>query len=424
MIGRQDNAKFSKVVSKKIIQDNEYNLNIPRYVDSSPAAETWDLHATMLGGIPNSEIASLNAYWQAFPELHDALFSAKSADYSELALEKSEVQQVIAQHPQLSSFISTYNQAFTGFDEHLKTTLIDGWQQVNRNQQEAQLSVELFTRLAPIALIDKYHAYQLLSDQWQIIGTDLEMMQTEGFAATKQVDPNLVIKKVKGKETEVQDGWKGHIMPFDLVQLTHLNDELLALTKQENRLAEIISLFEEILESLTEDEKEAETIKESGDGFANAQVTKEAKALAKEVKTNDSFDEDSYEAKIIKVAVLIEEEKKLKKAFKEATVALHLKTKTTIEELTDDQVNDLLALKWVTPLCDELADMPNAVVNRLTSKVQLLADKYAVTYSQVANAIETSENELAKMMGQLKGNEFDMQGLVELTKLLKGASHE
>lgn len=420
VINRQDNDKFSKVVSKKTIQYNEYNLNIPRYVDSSPAAETWDLHATMLGGIPNSEIASLNAYWQAFSALHDALFSPKSASYCELAVDKSEVQQVIAQHPQLNGFIGAYNQAFDGFDEYLKCTLIEGWQEVNRNQQEAQLSVELFTCLDSIALIDKYRAYQLLSDQWQIIGSDLEMMQTEGFTATKQVDPNLVIKKVKGKETEVQDGWKGHIMSFELVQKTYLNDELLALAKQENRLAEITSSFEEILELLSEEEKEAETIKETNDGFLNAQVSKEAKALVKEAKASGQFPKESYEARIITVAELIEEEKKLKKALKDDATALHLKTKKTIEELTDSQVNHLLQLKWVTPLCDELADMPNSVVNRLTSKVQALADKYAVTYSQVADDIQVSENELAEIMCQLKGNEFDMQGLAELTQLLKG----
>ncbi|BBM65490.1 type I restriction-modification system subunit M [Vibrio alfacsensis] len=420
VIHRQDNDKFSKVVSKKTIQENEYNLNIPRYVDSSPAAETWDLHATMLGGIPNREIAALKEYWDALPELHDALFSAKSSAYSELAVEKSQVQTTIAQHPQLRAFIDAYNQAFDGFDEYLNTTLIEGWESVNRNRQQAQLSVELFARMQPIALVDKYQAYQLLSEQWQIISADLEMMQTEGVKATTQVDPNMVTKKVKGKETEVQDGWKGHILPFDLVQKTHLNNELLALAKQEARLAEITSLFEEILESLSEDEKEAETIKESNDGFVNAQVTKEAKALAKEVKTNGAFDKESYEAKIIKVAALIEEEKKLKKEFKEATTALHLKTKKTIEELTATQVTDLLHLKWVAPLCDALSAMPSAVVSRVTSKVQQLADKYAVTYSQVASEIQTSENELAEMMGLLKGNEFDMQGLAELTKLLKG----
>ena len=175
-------------------------------------------------------------------------------------------------------FIDAYKQAFDGFDENLNTTLIERWESVNRNRQQAKLSVELFKRMQPIALVDKYQAYQLLSYQWQIISADLEMMQTEGFKATTQVDPNTIIKKVKGKETEVQDGWKGHILPFDLVQKTHLNNELLALAKQETRLAEITSLFEEILESLSEDEKEAETIKESNDGFVHAQVTKEAKA--------------------------------------------------------------------------------------------------------------------------------------------------
>ncbi|MEX9624447.1 type I restriction-modification system subunit M [Proteus mirabilis] len=428
VINRESIEKFSQVVSKQTLRDNGYNLNIPRYVDSSPAAESWDLHATMLGGIPNSEIAQLHHYWQSFPQLHDALFVAKSAAYSELAIAKRDVNATITLHPQVIEFISAYNQAFTGFDDYLINTLIQGWQDVNRNQQESELSAELFTRLSSVALIDKYQAYQFLNNQWQVISTDLEVMQTEGFAATKQVDPNIVVKKVKGKDTEVQDGWKGHIMPFDLVQQTYLSDDLAALAKQENRLVEIVSLLEEILESLSEEDKEQDTVKESKDGFANAEVAKAAKVFLKEqkeTKTKFSADspepEESYKAKIIKANKLNDEEKALKKAVKEAQIALHLKTKATIEGLTDDQVNELLHLKWVAPLCSELAAMPNAVINQLTSQVQALADKYAVTYSQVASDIKTTEQELAEMMGKLTGNEFDLQGLAELSNLLKGA---
>ena len=427
VINRDSIEKFSQVVSKQTLRDNGYNLNIPRYVDSSPAAESWDLHATMLGGIPNSEIAQLHRYWQAFPQLHDALFVAKSAAYCELAIAKQDVNATITQHPQVIEFISAYNQAFAGFDDYLSNTLIQGWQAVNRNQQESELSTELFTRLSSVALIDKYQAYQYLNNQWQLISADLEMMQTEGFAATKLVDPNIVVKKVKGKDTEVQDGWKGHIMPFDLVQQTYLSDDLAALAKQENRLVEIASSLEEILESLSEEDKEQDTVKESKDGFANAEVAKAAKAFLteqKETKTKFSADspepEESYKAKIIKANKLIDEEKALKKAVKEAQVALHLKTKTTIEGLSDEQVNELLHLKWITPLSQELAAMPSAVINQLTSQVQSLADKYAVTYSQVANEIKTTEQELADMMGELTGNEFDQQGLAELTSLLKG----
>lgn len=84
-------------------------------------------------------------------------------------------------------------------------------------------------------------------------------------------------------------------------------------------------------------------------------------------------------------------------------------------------MNNLLHLKWIAPLSiPNLPPLPNAVIRQLTSPVQALADKYAVTYSQVAHEIKTTEQELAEIMGQLTGNEFDMQGLAELTSLLKG----
>ncbi|MFJ5486042.1 type I restriction-modification system subunit M [Pectobacterium actinidiae] len=421
VINRESIDKFSQRVSKQTLVDNGYNLNIPRYVDSSAATPSWDLHATMLGGIPNSEIAELHNYWQAFPQLHGTLFTPKSAAYSDLAIAKQDVNASISAHPQVLTFISAYNQAFNGFDNYLNTQLIQNWHSVKRNQQESALSAELFTRLATIALIDKYQAFQFLNNQWQIISADLEMMQTEGFVATRQVDPNIVIKKKDGKDTEVQDGWKGHILPFDLVQQTYLSDDLQALAAKETRLAEITSTLEEILESLTEEEKEHDTVKDSKDGFANAELSKAAKAFLKEQKDSKvKCAEESYEAKIIRANKLIDEEKALKKTVKDAATALHLKTKTTIEALTDEQVNNLLHLKWIAPLSTELATMPSTVITQLTSQVQTLADKYVVTYSQVANDIKTTERELAVMMGELKGNEFDMQGLAELTNLLKG----
>tara|TARA_B110000211_G_scaffold177903_1_gene201120 strand:- start:4486 stop:7086 length:2601 start_codon:yes stop_codon:yes gene_type:complete len=423
VINRESIDKFSKVVSKQTLRENGYNLNIPRYIDSSAAAESWDLHATMLGGIPNTEIAELQTYWQALPQLHSALFAPKSAAYSELRVAKEVVNATISDHPQVREFITTYNQAFNGYDDYLNTTLIKGWKTVNRNQIEADLSEELFKRLAPIALVDKYQAYQYQNNQWQTISADLEMMQTEGFATAKQVVANMVIKKQKGKEVEVQDAntpWRGHILPFDLVQQTHLSDDLQALSEQETRLTEITSELEEILESLSEEDKEQTTVKETKDGFVNAEVGKAAKAFLKEQKDSKvKFEKESYEAKIIKANKLIDEEKALKKAVKDAQIALHLKAKTTIEALTDQQVNELLHLKWIAPLSFELAAMPSAVITQLTSQVQALADKYAVTYSQVASEIKTTEQELAELMGDLTGNEFDMQALAELTNLLK-----
>ncbi|MCF6263594.1 MAG: type I restriction-modification system subunit M [Xanthomonadales bacterium] len=433
VINRETHPKYAKVVSKQTIRDNDYNLNIPRYVDASIEAESWDLHATMLGGIPEKEINQLDGYWQAFPDLRNTLFTKTSSDYSQLKIAADALNKTIKQHPQVKAFTQDFLTAFTGFDDYLKKELITPFMdradqqgqslnsKINIAQQEAVLSTELFTRLKPIALIDKYQAYQLLDNSWQTIATDCEMLQSEGFAVSKQVDPRMVSKKVKGKDAEVQDGWMGHILPFNLVQRTYLNDELHALKQQENRLAEISAEFETLLESLSEEEKEADTIKESNDGFVNAVVIKAAKKFKAEIKTNGAFgnaDQESYEAKILNVDALISEEKKFKKSLKADSEALHLQTKTTIENLSDEQVHELLELKWISPLLAELNKLPDDLINQLTRQVQHLADKYATTYGDIANDIQESEKELASLIDALEGNAFDKQALAEFKLML------
>ena len=480
---RDSIEKFSQLVSRQTLQDNGYNLNIPRYVNSSAAQLSWDLHATMLGGIPNSEIAELQHYWQSFPQLHSVLFMAKSSAYSELVIAKDELNSVISNHPQVLEFIAGYNQTFEGFDDHLNTILIQAWQDVKRNQQETEISTYLFARLSNMDLINKYQAYQYMSNQWQIISADLEMMQTEGFTTTKQVDPNIMVKKEKGKDTEAQDAnapWKGHIMPFELVQATYLSKDLDVLQNQEAKLAGVISQIKDIIESFTEEEKDSSILNDKNDAFVRSELSKKLKEIYSDVDSEEirtigeyvdllenkakkpekltfiethkqvnwnnieankdgtyskgkinsylqtlraafEFDPETFEGKVVKADQLLTEQAELKADIKEKAIALHLKTKTIIEGLSDEQVDNLLHLKWITPLSQELASMPNSVITQLISQVQALADKYAVTYSQVANEIKTTEEALADMVGELAGNECDLQGLNELTNLLKGA---
>jgi len=271
-----------------------------------------------------------------------------------------------------------------------------------------------------VPLIDKYEAYQLLDDDWTRISIDLEIIQTEGFEANRQVDPNMVLKKKDGKEQEVQEGWLGRIMPFELVQKTYLQDELDKLKAMEDRLAEIAAEFETLLDSLTEEEKEADTVNETKDAFVAVAVAKEAKQfLADKKKSGKDFANDAYEAKICTVNNLFTEEKELKKEFAFAKVALHLLTKETIEQLTDEQVYYLLELKWINSLLTELYKMPEVLINELTTKVQALADKYATTYAKVIAEIQETESSLTTLMDELTGNEFDLQGLNEFQTLLK-----
>ena len=418
VIARQTIDKYAKVVSRDDIREkNDYNLNIPRYVDSSEPAETWDIYATMFGGIPEREINALSAFWQAFPNLRASLFKATSSDYSELNV--SDIKAAITQHADVQAFASTFSSAFADFNAYLKQALIVQMQTLSIQKQLTIISDDIFSRLSPIPLIDKYEAYQLLDDHWATISVDLEIIQTEGFAATKQVDPNIVTKKKDGKEQEVQEGWLGHIMPFELVQQTYLSADLQALQHKENRLAEIGAELEEILDSLTEEEKESEIVNEGMDAFVASAIAKEAKQLKAELKKGASYAKDSIEEKTIKVDALITEEKELKKQVKAETAQLHLKTKDTIEGLSDAQALELLELKWISPLVGAINQLPTVLIQTLTTLTQALADKYATTYADVANEIVNTEGELACMIDELTGNPFDMQGLAEFKAFLK-----
>lgn len=416
VIARETLPKYSKVITRQEIRNNDYNLNIPRYVDSSPADESWDIYATMFGGIPQSEIHLLDPYWQSFTTLKSALFDDVEREYTHLKTD--DVKQTITEHNDIKAFIGNFDVSFGDFNDFLKRELLEQLQSLKIQQEQVLLSDEIFKRLENIPLIDKYVAYQILDDNWSAIAGDLEIIQTEGFEATRAVDANMVLKKKDGKEQEVQEGWRGHIFPFELVQETYLKDELESLRDKENRLAQITAEYEEILESLSEEEKEYDTIKESKDGFVNAEVAKEAKSLRVEMKKKAKFGEDSYEHKILTVDDLITEEKTLKKVVRDEMIALHHLTKKTIENLSDIQVYELLELKWIKPLVEALNKLPKGIIDTLANTIQTLVKKYETTLKDTEDEILQTQKELFAMIGELDGGEWDMQGLGAFRELL------
>jgi type I restriction enzyme M protein len=236
------------VVDRDNIRENEYNLNIPRYVDSSENAESWDIYAAMFGGIPVNEIEDLEVYWKAFPNLKETLFGVTSPLNAELKVE--DINKAIREHTSVKTFVENFTISFSDLAIFLNKELLTNMMTVHISKEKEVLGNDIFKRLETIALIDKYDAYQLLDNQWKAIKIDLEIIQTEGFESTKVVDPNMVLKKKDGKDVEVQEGWIGRIMPFQLVQETYFSKELESLRQKENRLLEITATFEEILESL------------------------------------------------------------------------------------------------------------------------------------------------------------------------------
>lgn len=415
VMNRESIDKFSRLVSREEIRSNDYNLNIPRYVDSSEPAETWDLYASMFGGIPMTEIDGLEEYWKAFPTLKSALFTNSDIPYVELATE--DIKNTIKNHADIKTFENAFKDAFADFHLYLKEEWIEKMEHVEISKSENVISENIFKRLDQVPLIDKYEAYQILDDEWGKIAVDLEIIQTEGFAATKKVDPNLVTKKKDGKEQEIQDGWVGRVIPFELVQKELLSDKYKELREKEARLAEIPSLYEEIIEDMTEEEKDGQVINDNNDAFVPKEVTKKLKELKKEAPTEEV---KSFIDKLDRYERLSKEEKDLKKEIKNETAKLHMLTKETIENLTDSMVCELLDKKWIGNLLESINKLPDTIVDNLVSKIQALESKYKTTYFELEKEIKETEMKLASMIDELEGNEYDMKGLSEFKALLLG----
>jgi len=399
--------KFSRVVSRDEIRRNDYNLNIPRYVDSSEKAESWDIYASMFGGLPISEINDLNEYWTAFPTLKTALLEKTSGEYSRIVV--TDIKKAVKENECVQAFEQSFKNAFGNFDDYLYNELIEKMDTLGISKTEEVLSSDIFARLKDIPLVDKYEAYQLLDDDWTKIAIDLEIIQTEGFGATKVVDPNMVVKKKGNLEQEVQEGWKGRIITFDLVQNTLLLDEKQEIQKKENRLSEITSKYEELFDMLTEEEKEADFVNENS--FVFVEIKKALKNKDIEVETKKKLKE---------VEALNTEEKELKSEVKKESALLEEKTKETIESLSDEQVRQLLKEKWIHPLIKNLMQLPDRIVSELVDKLKALAKKYETTFAEIESQIEETEKELSLMIDDLEAGEFDMRGLYEFKKLLGG----
>jgi type I restriction enzyme M protein len=476
IISKKTIPKYSKLVEKQTIRDNGYNLNIPRYVDSSADEESWDIYATMFGGIPKDEIDKLDKYYRAFESLKDDIFENPNSQYTNLKIDN--IKDTIYNHKDIKEFVDSFTNSFDSFDDFLKKELLEQLETLKIEKKEKILIDDIFARLEPIALIDKYQAYGILNDNWLKIAVDIEIIQTEGFESTRVVDPNIVIKKKDGKDVEVQDGWIGHIMPFELVQSIYLSHELYTLRAKELRVSEISAKYDEIIESLSEEERDSSILNEKNDAFVKKEVASTLKDIYSDLltpeiaglkeyiylldcKANKSqkmeyiesqtevtwsnivankdgtygkknvenyikklqlecdFAQDSYESKIALVDSLITEEAELRKEIRKDTIDLHLKTKDTIQSLSDAQVYELLKLKWIAPLCDELQTLPTAIVDELISKIEYIAKKYETTLTDIEDEINQTQKELSSMISELKGSEYDMRGLQALKELIE-----
>ena len=477
--GRLEVPGYSRRISREEIRNNGYNLNIPRYIDSTPETESWDIYASMFGGIPKAEAEKLSKFWQAMPGLKERLFREKDAEYLELAV--NNIQETVFSTESVQKFQGDYRQAMASFPEYLRQKLILPKLEVKIYQEQEIIAESIFQRLENIPLLDKYEAYQILSEAWTGIASDLETLQIEGVEALRQVDPVMVLKKVRGKAEEqpVQMGWQGHLLPFELVQQEMLAEDKKALEEKNQRLlqideemSELASAMEEEDSALLNDDNTDFVLKEVGAAFKEEaedllqeslvyqvlsdylalleqKVKKTEKltfiqahpdvewsaidqnkdgtygkgavnAYLKKQRSHLSFVEGSRGSHLTQVLDLDEEKKSLKNIIKEAEEELNRKTRETIRNLTNAEADRLLEKKWLSDMLAKITALPEVMLTSLSDRIEVLVEKYAHSLPQVADNLHKSTTGLADMLTNLTGKEHDMQGITELQTMLRG----
>ncbi|GAB3515897.1 N-6 DNA methylase [Emticicia fontis] len=372
--------KFSRLVSIEEISDpkNDFNLNIPRYIDSQEAEDIQDIEAHLLGGIPNADIEALNQYWEVYKTLKAELFAASSRpNYSQLKLSKEQIKQSIFNHPEFVSFSEEMDALFTDWktrNTKLLKALIIG---VKPKETIARISEDVLTTYTDKALIDKYDVYQHLMNYWhKVMQDDCYLIAADGWKAELSII----------RQTKSATFWDCDLVPKTLVIDRYFLHEKKAIEQLE-------ADKEAIATQLSELEEEHNT----EDGFF-AELDKVNKAnIQKRLKTIDNpmFRADNAEeVKVLKSYIkLVDDQADLNKKIKEATTALDIKVIERYKTLTESEIKQLVVDdKWMASIERSVKTEMERISQRLTQRIKELAERYETPLpKQVAEITELEE---------------------------------
>lgn len=429
---RSDIEKFSRKVSMSEIKANDYNLNIPRYVDSAEEIEPWDLYSLMHGGVPEGEVERFKPYFDVFLGLKDELFTKKGVAYTV----NGDVKKICRNNRHIEAYVENYESAIQEMRSYLKSVLLENVETLydKLSDTEEKITKELFTKVSGIPFVDKYDAYQALYDEWEQISKDAEIIHTDGIKSLKEVEFVKVLKKIDGEKKEIDSKEKeGKILPFALVQRILFAGELAKVETLRAELAEKEAELTEAVESLTDDEKDYEVdvnrkkkieTKKIYDKEKNAiaPVAIEAayKMLKKEYDGELDFDEGTVENKIVKIRNAYEAKKGANTSVNNADKALLNKTIKTIESLDDNAAFALLEKKWIDSFIDNVSGLAKKIMNDLMNRIYYMVKKYEIPYANEDSEIKDVESGLAKLLKDIKGTESDNLGIEEWLQFLGG----
>ena len=355
--------KYSRMVSAEEIERNEYNLNIPRYIDSQEAEDIQDIEAHLLGDIPKQDIDDLDNYWQVYPTLRDALFTTNSREgYVTLTIPQEDIKHTIFSHPEFADYTREIDIAFKKWKDEcipiLKTLDVD----TRPKEVIHNLSESILASFADKDLIDQYDIYQHLMIYWiETMQDDVYLIAGDGWKAE--------LSHVNGKKDE----WDSELVPKQLVINQYFTDDKKAIEQLEADRDGISRQIEETEEEHSGEEGLLEEVKSDKGKISKGTVQKRIKVIK-----NDAAADDFEELNVLEAYLgLIDKEATAKKQIKDAQKALDLKVIDRYKVLTQDEIKTLVVDdKWMAAISGDVKSEMERISQRLARRIKELAERY------------------------------------------------
>ena len=374
--------RYSRLVPLAEIETNDYNLNIPRYIDSSEPEDIQDLSAHLSGGIPERDLDALSAYWQVFPHLRAELFETDGRPgYSNPKLTASTIKEAILDHPEFKAFQSQMMKLFEQWVQKNKPLMVGLDLDSPPKALIETISENLLMIFAQVPLVDKYDLYQRLMTYWtEVMQDDVYLISSDGWQAASK--PRVIAEDRKIKEKpDLEIGklkLKADLIPPELIVARYFAQQQRAL---DDLKAETESLGQQLDEMKEEHGGEEGLLAEVVDEKGNIKKGDLTKRL-KEIKDDSEAVEERQVLEVY--AALLDQQAEANKGIKDAQKALDEQVVNQYGRLSEDEIKALVVDdKWLTTLRSEVTGEMERVSQTLTGRIKELTERYAVPLPQI-----------------------------------------
>jgi len=397
--------KYSRMVPFSEIKGakNDYNLNIPRYIDSQEKEDIQNIEAHLKGGIPNQDIEDLEKYWKVYPTLKTNLFKPNERpNFWNLKVVKDEIKSSIFEHPEFINFSKEMDKVFAKWQTKNIIYLKALEEACLPKKVIKDISEDLLKTYKGKDLIDKYDIYQHMMDYWaETMQDDLYELTADGWEAGNVV--TRIIKKTKkaGKETSKEvagiEGLEGQLIPPSLIIQEYFETEQSAIDTLQGEQDAVVSEMDELRE---ENSGEDGLLTEAMDDKQKISK-KNLDARIKELGKKDTENSDEWDM-LAKYKKLMAKETKLKADIKKALSELEVKIIKQYPKLNIEEIKTIVVdKKWMATMETKIKTEMDAISHRLTERIKELAERYETPMPKLTNDVADLTNKVEEHLKKM-----------------------